>query len=467
VQKQLIAAAIAATCLTTASASDAASYIVVGNGANLDAAVRAAGGVVTNRLPAIDAVVADSGSSSFKQKLGKTAGIQSVVPNLTIDWYRGEQRPTEMVFGNPPNSADDDFYFDLQWGHDAVNAAEAWNAGYRGLGARVAVLDGGFHTAHPDIQPNFDSSCSADFTGEGLQYGPNVDDPEGVFSHGTHVAGTIAAADNDYGVIGVAPEAKLCLVKVLFNSGSGSFEDVAAGIVWAADQAVDVVNMSLGSAIFKNGESGLYTAREAAELKNFINRAVTYAHQKGVLVVTSAGNEAIDGDKDKALIHLPSDASHAISIAATAPVGWGKDPTVSLDNPASYSNYGRSVIGLAAPGGDFLYYFSDPSIPSCTVAGVNNDCYVFDYVFSTGGAGGGTDGDGVAVPESDYFFWSAGTSMAAPHASGVAALAVSRYGKMAPAQLRTILERGADDLGQRGNDPFFGAGRVNAENSTQ
>jgi subtilisin family serine protease len=456
-KKHLISAAVCAALMTTAVSASAASYIVLGNGANLDAAVRAAGGKVSNRLPAVNAVVAESSSKTFASKVGQAAGVQSVIPNLTIDWYGGTQRADETVkadFSNPPTSGDDDTRFDLQWGHDAVNAVEAWNAGYRGAGARVAVLDGGFNPSHPDIAPNFDASCSADFTGEGLEYGPNVDDPSGIFSHGMHVAGTIAAADNAFGTIGVAPEASLCLVKVLFNYGSGSFEDVVEGIVWAADQGVDVINMSLGGSLYKAGVSGEYTAREAAELKNFVSRAVAYAHQKGALVVVSAGNSAIDGDKDGALIHLPSDAPHAVSISATAPIGWATDPANTfLDNPASYTNFGRSVISMAAPGGDFAY----PGNENCKIAGLVRPCWVFDLVFSTGGV----------VGSSIYYYWSAGTSMAAPHASGVAALAVSRYGKLKPAQLRTILERGADDLGQPGNDPFYGAGRVDAENSTK
>jgi subtilisin family serine protease len=458
-RRHLFAAAIGAAMMTTTATAGAASYIVLGSGANLDAAVRAAGGKVTNRFSGINAVVADASSPKFKGALARTPGVQYVLPNISIDWYGGESRPTESVsvnFGNPPNSGDDDLRFDLQWGHDAVNAPEAWDAGYRGAGARVAVLDGGFNPEHPDLAPNFEAGCSADFTGEGLAYGPNDDDPDGIFSHGNHVAGTIAAADNAFGTIGVAPEAKLCLVKVLFNVGTGTFEDVVEGILWAADQDVDIINMSLGGLLYKAGVPGEYTARDAAGLKNFVARAVTYAYQHGVLVVTSAGNDAINRDKDAALTNLPSDTPHAVSIAATAPVGWGKDPSVSLDDPASYTNYGRSAISLAAPGGDFLYFFVDPT-ELCTVAGVTRPCYVFDFVFSTGGVVGGVN----------FFFWSAGTSMAAPHASGVAALAVSRYGKLAPSQLRTILERGADDLGQRGNDPFYGAGRVNAENSVE
>jgi subtilisin family serine protease len=453
----LVRTAVAAA-LTLPLAASAASFIVLGSqGANLEAAVKAAGGKVTNRLSAIDAVVAD-GDATFKAKIQRQQGVQSVTPNLTIRWLPSGQRSVEAVAeavdppNNPPGSIDS--RFNLQWGHAAVKAVDAWNFGYMGSGARVAVLDGGFSLNHPDIATQYDPDCTDDMTGEGIAYGPNSDDATGIFAHGMHTAGTVAAAMNNIGTIGVAPDARLCLVKVLFNYGSGSFEDVAEGIIYAADKGVDIINMSLGGALIKSGEDGLYTAREAAELKNFMARAVSYAYKRGVLVVASAGNEGIDGDKDKNLIHLPSDTPNAMSVSATAPIGWAVNPAAAfLDFPASYTNYGRSVISVAGPGGDFVY----PGNENCSIDGLVRPCWVFDMVFSTGGV----------VGASAYYFWSAGTSMAAPHVSGVAALIVSRFGKMHPSQLRAKLERGSDDLGQPGNDPFYGAGRVNAIRSMQ
>lgn len=449
--------ALGAALLGASGLASAASFIVIGTpGSNPEAAARAAGGTVTRSMAALNAVVAE-GNQTFKARVAQQAGVQSVVPNLRIRWLPKEARGTEAVTevvnppGNPPGTIDS--RFNLQWGHTAISAVAAWNYGYKGKGAKVAVLDGGFSLNHPDIATQYDPTCTADMTGEGIAYGPNADDPTGIFAHGMHTAGTVAAALNGIGTIGVAPEARLCLVKVLFNEGSGSFEDVAEGIVYAADKGVDIINMSLGGLIVKSGVPGEYTAREAAELKNFIARAVGYAYQRGVLVVVSAGNESINGDKDANLIHLPSDAPQAMSISATTPIGWGVNPTVFLDNPTSYTNYGRSVISLAAPGGDTLY----PGNENCVVAGLVRPCWVFDLVFSTGGVVGATA----------YYFWAGGTSMAAPHVSGVAALVVSRYGKLHPSKLRTLLERGSDDLGQPGNDPFYGAGRVNALRSLQ
>lgn len=456
----LAAPLTAVALLAAAPAASATSYIVLGgNGKAFDRALSRAGGVAVERISAVGATLVESDDPAFARKIGRVAGVQYVMPNVVLNFRGGEERPSQhaqVEYDNPPSSGDDDFYFDRQWGHDAVDAPEAWNAGFRGAGAKVAVLDGGFSLAHPDIATQYDPSCTADFTGEGIEYGPNSDDPDGIFAHGMHTAGTIAAADNAFGTIGVAPEATLCLVKVLFNFGSGSFFDIAQGIVFSADNGVDIINMSLGTVINKSGsEEDGYTARDAAGFRVFVNQVVAYAYKKGVLVITSAGNDAENGDKDKNLVHLPSDAPHAVSVSATAPIGWGADSTAFLDNLASYSNYGRSVISVAAPGGDFLYAFDPAGFDACTVAGATRVCYVWDFVFSTGAVAGA----------SAYWYWSAGTSMAAPHAAGVAALAVSAHGRMHPAQLRAILERSADDLGQPGNDPAYGAGRVNAYNA--
>lgn len=453
--QKLLKVALGAAMLTSSVAVSAASFVVLGKaGANLDAAVANAGGTIKKHLKAIDAVVADGGAG-FKEAVAAQAGVEDVAPSLKVNWLSGVKVEKSAVSdavdppNNPPGSIDS--RFNLQWGHTAIKAVDAWNAGYKGQGARVAVLDGGFQLNHPDIAGRFDPSCTADMTGEGIAYGPNDDDATGVFAHGMHTAGTIGAGQNGLGTIGVAPQSTLCLVKVLFNTGSGSFEDVAEGIIFAANSNVDVISMSLGAALKKSGDrtgEEPYTARDAVALRNLVDRAVSYAYKRGALVITSSGNEGINGDKDQDLIHTPSDSPQAISISATAPHAWAKAPnTTFLDNLASYSNFGRSVINLAAPGGD-LHEDTFLNGGNCTIAGVTRPCYVFDFVFSTGAL--------------NSYYWSAGTSMATPHVSGVAALIVSKYGKMHPAQLRAYLNAGADDLGQPGNDPAYGAGRVNA-----
>lgn len=416
------------------------SYLVISNGgvSGLDARVAAAGGTVTNVIPEIGLVVAESSNPRFRNSIG---GVRAVVPNILVQMTDPVQNVALGDVANPPFSGDDDRFFDLQWGNDAVNAPEAWAAGSTGAGATVAVLDGGFDLDHPDLAPNIVATYDA--TGEGIDYGPNSDDPIGVFSHGMHVAGTIAAPDNGIGGIGVAPDADLVLVKVLFNFGSGTFEDVAEGIIWAANYpGLDVINMSLGATIPQGSGVG---SNEVAALRVLMNRAISYAYQQGVTVITSAGNDAADMDKDRSNVVLPAQTPHAISISATAPIGWAT-PTWDgfFDNLSSYSNYGRSGIDMAAPGGDFVY----PGNENCTVAGLTRPCFVFDFVFSTGN---GT------------WYWSVGTSMASPHAAGVAALIVAENGgAMHPAQVKAEMERRATNVDGNGNSPFYGAGRVSS-----
>jgi subtilisin family serine protease len=420
--------------------------------ARLAASVAKAGGVLVRSIPEVGVAVAESADANFKAKASKISGLRSVVPDVNLQWISpNEQVELAEDYGNPPTSGDDDFYFNLQWGHDAVNAPEAWNNDWRGAGVRVAVLDSGIDATHPDLATQVNMELSTSFVpGETVQVRPQPQDPtQRYFSHGTHTAGTIAAADNGFGVIGIAPEAEIVAVKVLSEyTGSGDFDWVISGIVYAADIDADIINMSLGAALLKSGfcdEEGCVTAREVSELRVALGRATTYAYQQGVTIFASEGNEAIDKDHTANFVTLPADSPHVISISATAPVGWAVDPSVSLDNLASYSNYGASAVDFAAPGGDFLYYFVNPT-QLCTVAGLTRPCYVFDYVFSTNTGG---------------WSWAAGTSMAAPHAAGVAALIIgANGGEMSPAAVEAAMRAYAEDLGKPGNDAFYGKGRV-------
>ena len=196
----------------------------------------------------------------------------------------------EADFQNPPVSGDNDAWFDLQWGAQAIDLAGAWNQGYRGRGATVAVLDSGVSCQHPDIAANLLPESTSFVPGEGVCHPFN-----NAFNHGTHVAGIIAAPDNGTGTIGVAPEAKILAVKVLADAtGSGSFGGIIQGIVYAADHGADVINMSLGikGGLPVNGPG----ANDVAELINATKRAVAYARKHNALTIVSTGNEAVDFD---------------------------------------------------------------------------------------------------------------------------------------------------------------------------
>mgnify|MGYP001059036991 CR=1 FL=1 len=314
-------------------------------------------------------------------------------------------------------------------------------------GAKVAILDGGFSLDHPDIATQYDPDCTADMTGEGIAYGPNSDDPTGIFAHGMHTAGTVAAAMNMVGTIGVAPDAKLCLVKVLFNYGSGSFEDVAEGIVYAADKGVDIINMSLGALFARGGGN-----TGAGYLVGAMARAVNYATERNVLVVSAAGNDSVDLDHSASYIKVPAESGSGIAVSATGPIGYAVGyPNGNQDfaRPASYTNYGHSVIWLAAPGGDFALPGEDictmPRVPSGSSA---TYCWVFDMVISC------SRGQTASISTYSY---AAGTSMATPAAAAVAALVKQRFPGMLVGDLKTHLARTAD-----GSGPYYGHGFVNA-----
>jgi len=443
VLSKAVLAAIAS--LTGVTAAHAATYVVTAHSPSLSNqvvnGVEAAGGTITAQLPQIGVVIVESDNPAFAANAAGVPGVRSAIADVAIQ-YAIPQVEGEVSedYANPPTSGDNDRFFDLQWGHAAIDVAGAWNRGQRGAGVRVAVLDSGVFCAHADIAPNLLLAESASFVpGEAV-----CNTLSSQSSHGTHVAGTIVAADNGIGTIGIAPEAKLIAVKVLSaRTGSGGFAGIIQGIVHAADRGADVINMSLGTD-FPRGAA--QDSNDIAELVNATKRAVQYARAQNATVIAAAGNDGRDLDHDASVLSFPAQVPGVIAVSSTAPVGWAKAPTTTfLDNRASYTNFGQSAISFSAPGGDFVY----PGTEACIIRGVAQACWVFDLVFSTIRTG--------------FYGWNAGTSMAAPHVSGVAALIIGKNGgEMSPEAVERELRRSAEDLGKPGNDDTHGAGRVNA-----
>jgi serine protease len=308
-------------------------------------------------------------------------------------------------------AAPNDTYFNKQWGLVKIQAEQAW-ATTNGTGALVAVVDTGADLTHPDLDANLVTFPDSDFIdpngGDGAQ------DENG---HGTHVSGIVAAeTGNGIGVAGVAPGAKVLPVRVLDADGSGTTDVIGEGIRYAADKGADVINLSLGI------QSGVDQVAKIVGALDAVYDAIDYAVSKGAVVVVAAGNDSVP------LCAEPSGHPQVICVGATD----------SRDLRSYYSNSDPTLTKkfVVAPGGGGL---------TCA-----------DDIFSTYLR---SQPASVCSSEAGYEAI-AGTSMAAPHVSGLAALLVSKG--LSGAAVVTCITSTADDLGIPGRDPVYGFGRINA-----
>lgn len=460
------AALAAVEAAQTLSPQPTGQYIVVARGQGLPnrfaESIEAAGGTVVQAWPEIGVAVVEGGDRDFESRASRISGIASVTPDMIIPWIeqdhllQGPSVEAAAVAGGvtAENIGDGAFFRAVQWHPESVQARDAWLMGYTGAGVRVAVLDGGLHAAHLDLAASVDVAASASFV-PGLAFNQDT----GTFWHGTHVAG-IVGARGDIGAVGMAPRSTLIGVKVL-HSGSGAFGWILGGIMYAATPqsqggaGAQVINMSLGATIDYRNNWGDKDFRDAfRELTTAFDRATRYAYQQGVTVIASAGNGATNFDDAKELYKIPAHNQHVISVSATGPIGWALTGATNFERPAYYTDHGKSLVDLAAPGGSAGLLVEQGFGGNCTVGPSTVPCYAFDMVFNT------SRGSAASVTT---YTWSQGTSMAAPAVAGIAALIIeANGGQMHPSQVRTRLMQSAADLGEPGNDAFYGHGWVNA-----
>ncbi|WP_306334466.1 S8 family serine peptidase [Streptomyces sp. KL118A] len=400
-------------------------------------AIAGAGGSVVVTHEKIGVIVAHSSNPEFGRQIRAVRGVQSAGATHTsplkaagttddgkaklLSKAEAKALKQSAAPGAEPMEAD-------QWDLRAIGADKAAKINPGSKKVTVAVIDTGVDDTHPDLAANFSPSQSASCVGGKADTSAGAWRPSSKDSyHGTHVAGEIAAARNGVGVAGVAPGVQVSAIRVADPVDELFYpENVVCAFVFAAEHSVEITNNSYYV------DPWLYNCKDDPDQKailDAVNRAQLYAQKKGTLHVASAGNSNHDLDSDA----IVDDSSPDDSTPVTRTI----DPHECLDVPTQlpgvvttsatgvqnlksiYSSYGKGVVDIAAPGGDKF------QIPGDTPSKNGR-------ILST-------------MPGGEYG-WLQGTSMAAPHASGVAALLKSTHPKAGPAELQRLLKKQADRL---------------------
>lgn len=403
--------------------------------ANANGKIARAGGEVVLSLPQVGIAIAASSDPDFAVRASGIKGVFSVGPEA----MHGLPNTTEQATPEAHLAPDELFDSGELWGIERVHAPEAWSFGHTGShGTVLAVIDTGVAWNHPDLTPNvIDMQCFASVA---------CNPYPGYSDHGTHVAGTAAAAFGGGAVVGVAPELSIASYNVfepIAGCGVCAFSSSRwMAMIDAADKGYEVITMSLGgTAQYGFGRTDDLATFVAAE-----KRIANYVNQRGTNMVASAGNSGLDLTGN--IIHVPGDIPGIVNTSATGIQTEPRYTEDSVDIIAFYSNIGAPVT-VAGPGGDCGELF--------TCSGIEPDWFehliLSSIVFL----------DPACAATADCpvgYGWKGGTSMATPHVSAVLALIRDANPGISPAQANSILTSTADNIGGR---LTFGHGMVNAE----
>lgn len=435
--------------------------------------IEQAGGEVITALPALGGLEVRSTNPDFLNQLPKSTNI--VAANVEKS-YKLEKDEPAGADGQPVSLEldADGTYWSYQWDMQRLtNQKQSYALESGGTVANgtvihkaiVGIIDSGIDPNHPDLQANF--LGGKNFVPERGYYGDvpvetgdpnNVKDTNG---HGTHVAGSIAGNGK---VKGVGPNLGIRAYRIFDESGSAPTAPIVEAIVQAANDKVDVINMSIGG--FDNLKYYFDGVRynDVADVVLW-KRAIQYAVNKNVTVVAAAGNESLNYDDKKSLTQYLNDSYGYLGItfkgvSIEVPGGSPGVITVSSSNKwstnelAFYSNYGNSFIDVAAPGGDNgpLYAKTgDLSQRDFTNRALATWPTYLEPYFT--------------MQSNDGYAFLHGTSMASPKVAGIAGVIKAAHPDYKPSQVKALIEKSAFDLGKKGQDALFGAGEANAYNA--
>ena len=487
-------------------------YVVAYDGsvAGAERAVAAAGGRVIDVNDRMHVALVDADDAGFEEAVEARDGIAGATRNHSVGTsdpgmpHRyAEERPTVAMRTAARASAGDEGAASTegaaapgaeplagrQWDMAMIGAtASGAHTQATGLGVDVGIIDTGIDASHPDIAPNFDAVRSRNFVVDlpaldGPCETPSCVDPVGADDrgHGTHIAGTIAAARNGLGTAGVAPDARLVNLRAGQDGGYFFLYETLEAITAAGDLGLDVVNMSFyidpwlyncdsADDYVSGGPASDAAIAEQALTRKLVTEALQYAHDRGVTLVAASGNEHTDlaaaqrsdtfspgpggGPGNRVVrrdcLDMPSEGPYVLNVSSVGPSG----------TKADYSNYGVAAIDIAGPGGWVRDLVGTPGYqqPENLVLST----YPAAAAIAQGladAAGQPTDPYSVrncnAVGVCGFYTYLQGTSMASPHVVGVAALIVQRYGagspqtgySLPPDEVAQILSGTAEDRG--------------------
>jgi len=463
------------------------------------AAVRAAGGRVVDELSAIGVAKVVSRNGRFILDAAAQGALAGAARNRVIGYTepalrekvdeveslsaasKAQGATVEVATDAEPLAA-------LQWGNDMIDATVEGSYAVQPGNPEVLVgiIDTGIDSTHPDLDDNVNTALSRNFTTDiPLIDGPCKKEPDRSCSdpatvdeggHGTHVAGTVGAELNGIGIAGVAPDITLVNLRAGQDSGYFFLFETLAAFTYAADNGIDVVNMSFFTDPWwmncrSNPLDSTTEQQEQATVIDASNAALDYAYSHGVTLIASAGNEHTDMDNPtydaispdyppgnekvrdnitNACLIIPTEGNHVLSISALGPSG----------RKSYYSNYGTTEIVVSAPGGDrrdffgtALYNTPGTRILSSYPADLAIEEGLISPTFKSKDPLAVVDCFGSRqLGECAVYVYLQGTSMASPHVTGVAALIVSQFGSgtgsdfgLSPATVETVLRDTATD----------------------